>query len=63
MKLGDPPQYPLPKIDGDPFTLLLEPRIEKEKVRCEAWKDEVQNLLIFVSLASATSPKADTMFV
>jgi len=63
MKLGDPAQYPLPKIDGDPFTLLLEPRIEKEKVRCEAWKDEVQNLLIFVSLASAISPKADTMFV
>ena len=62
MRLGDPPQYPLPKIDGDPFTLLLEPRIAKEKVRCEAWKDEVQNLLIFVSLASATSPKADAMF-
>ena len=63
MKLGDPPQIPLPKIDGNTFTLLLEPRIEKEKVRCEAWKDEVQNLLIFVSLASATSPKADIMFV
>jgi len=62
MRVGDPPQYPLPKIDGNPFTLLLEPRMEKEKVRCEAWKDEVQNLLIFVGLASATSPKADTMF-
>ena len=61
--MGDPPQYPLPKIDGDPFTLLLETRIEKEKVRCEAWKDEVQNLLIFVSLTSATSPKADIMFI
>ena len=62
MKLGDPPQNPLPKIDGNPFTLLLEPQREKDKARCEAWKDEVQNLLIFVSLASATSPKADTMF-
>ena len=49
--MGDPPVYPLPKIDGNPFTLLLEPRIEKDKARCEAWKDEVQNLLIFVSLA------------
>ena len=63
MKMGDPPECPLPKIEGNPFTLLLEPRIEKEKVRCEAWKDEVQNLLIFVSLASATSPKPDTMFI
>jgi len=62
MKLGDPPQIPLPKIDGNPFTLLLEPQREEDKARCEAWKDEVQNLLIFVSLASATSPNADTMF-
>jgi len=63
MKMGDPPKNPLPKIGGNPFTLLLESQMEKEKVRCEAWKDEVQNLLIFVSLASATSPKADIMFV
>jgi len=60
--MGDPPECPLPKIDGNPFTLLLGSQMEKEKVRCEAWKDEVQNLLIFVSLASTTSPKADTMF-
>jgi len=57
MKLGDPPQYPLPEIDGNPFTLLLEPQREKDKARCEAWKDEVQNLLIFVSLASHAIPK------
>ena len=63
MGLGDPPQYLLPKIDGDPFVMLLESQTKKEKVRCEAWKDEVQNLLIFVSLASTTSPKADIMFV
>jgi len=61
--MGDPPKNPLPKIDGNPFTLLLESQMEKEKMRCEAWKDEVQNLLIFVRLASATSPKVDTMFV
>ena len=61
--MGDPPECPLPKIDGNPFTLLLESQMEKEKMRCEAWKDEVQNLLIFVRLASATSPKVDTMFV
>jgi len=44
--MGDPPECPLPKIDGNPFTLLLGSQMEKEKVRCEAWKDEVQNLLI-----------------
>jgi len=38
------------KTDKDPFTLLLETRKEKDKARCDAWKDEVQNLLIFVSL-------------
>jgi len=57
MKLGDSPQYPLPKIDGDPFVLLLESQMKKDKARCEAWKDEVQYLLIFVSLASPTTPK------
>jgi len=62
MRMGDPLRYPLPKIDGDPFVMLLESRMMKDKVRCDAWKDEVQNLLIFVSLASATSPKADNMF-
>jgi len=57
MKLGEPPQYPLPMIDGDPFILLLESQMKKDKARCEAWKDEVQYLLIFVSLASPTTPK------
>jgi len=38
------------KIDKDPFILLLETLKEKDKARCDAWKDEVQNLLIFVSL-------------
>ena len=63
MRFGDPPQYPLPKIDGNPFTLLLERRIVKDKARCEAWKDEVQNLLIFVSLASIARSKADITVV
>ena len=61
--MGDPPQYPLPKIDRDPFTLLLERRIVKEKARCDAWKDEVQNLLIFVSLGFAMCTIADAVFV
>ena len=61
--MGDPTQYPLPKIDGDPFVMLVESQMKKDKVRCEVWKDEVQNLLIFVSLASVPSPKADIIFI
>lgn len=37
------------KPDGDHWMLLLEPLLKKDKARCDAWKDEVQNLLIFVS--------------
>ncbi|KAF8898110.1 hypothetical protein CPB84DRAFT_1633457, partial [Gymnopilus junonius] len=32
---------------------LLNPLLEKDRVQCEAWKDEVQNLLIFAGLFSA----------
>jgi len=63
MTLGDPPQYPLPKIDGNPFTLLLESRVKNDIARCEAWKDEVNNLLIFVSLTSPPCSKVDTIIV
>jgi len=63
MRMGDPPKYPLPKIDGDPFVLLLESQLKRDSGRCEAWKDEVNNLLIFVSLDFAPRPKADTIFV
>jgi len=59
-------QYPLPKIDGDPFILLSESQLKKDSGRCEAWKDEVNNLLIFVSLSSAPPWQklaADTIFV
>jgi len=48
MKCGEPLQNRLPEIDGNPFSLLLETRKERDKARCEAWKEEVQNLLIFV---------------
>lgn len=37
------------KPESDPWKVLLDPLLEKENIRCNAWKDEVQNLLIFVS--------------
>lgn len=49
-KCSDSYRFQVPRPDGDPWELVLEPLLQKDKMRCEAWKDEVQNLLIFVSL-------------
>ncbi|KAF9478481.1 hypothetical protein BDN70DRAFT_789468, partial [Pholiota conissans] len=37
----------------DPWEILLKHELEADKIRCDAWKDEVQNLLIFAGLFSA----------
>ncbi|KAF9471730.1 hypothetical protein BDN70DRAFT_926032 [Pholiota conissans] len=42
-----------PKPDGDPWEIILKPELDADTVRCNAWKDEVQNLLIFAGLFSA----------
>jgi len=47
---GDPYQYPIPEPNGDPWEFVLEALLKKDKVQCDAWKDEVQNLLIFVRI-------------
>lgn len=49
----DPFQFAPRKIDGDPWARLLEPLLKQDRLRCESWKDEVQNLLIFVSLSTS----------
>ncbi|KAH9477005.1 hypothetical protein JR316_0010921 [Psilocybe cubensis] len=51
--IQDPFKYAPPKPEGDPWALLLDPLIKKDKAQCDAWKDEVQNLLIFAGLFSA----------
>ncbi|KAF5325008.1 hypothetical protein D9619_009814 [Psilocybe cf. subviscida] len=51
------PELPKPKAnskpDFDPFERLLKPMREQDDIQCNAWKDEVQNLLIFAGLFSA----------
>lgn len=47
-RCGDPYRYPFPEAGGDPWNSVLEPYRKNDKIQCEAWKDEVQNLLIFV---------------
>lgn len=43
-------EHVYPKPDGDLWEILLKPELEADTTRCTAWKDEVQNLLIFVSI-------------
>lgn len=52
-KCGDPYQYSIPEPDGNPWEVVLKALLKKDKVQCDAWKDEVQNLLIFAGLFSA----------
>ncbi|TFK44138.1 hypothetical protein BDQ12DRAFT_620017 [Crucibulum laeve] len=49
---GDPFQYPIPK-DGDPWETCHKAVKKYDDAMCTAWKDEVQNLLIFAGLFSA----------
>ncbi|CAA7260599.1 unnamed protein product [Cyclocybe aegerita] len=49
---GEPFQHPLPK-DGDPWRKCNQLVKDFDDARCERWKDEVQNLLIFAGLFSA----------
>uniref|UniRef100_A0A8H7XNM2 DUF6535 domain-containing protein n=1 Tax=Psilocybe cubensis TaxID=181762 RepID=A0A8H7XNM2_PSICU len=49
----EPYQYAPPKPKDDPWTTLVEPLLRKDKMQCDVWKDEVQNLLIFAGLFSA----------
>ncbi|KAF8179909.1 hypothetical protein BJ912DRAFT_1062706 [Pholiota molesta] len=46
-------EHAYPKPDGDLWEILLKPELEADTTRCDAWKDEVQNLLIFAGLFSA----------
>ncbi|KAF8911658.1 hypothetical protein CPB84DRAFT_1913055 [Gymnopilus junonius] len=46
-------KYPIPEYDEDAWENLLAPLLKKDKAQCDAWKDEVQNLLIFAGLFSA----------
>jgi len=38
----------MPTGDGKHWERLLEPAMDVVKIRCATWKDEIQNLLIFV---------------
>ncbi|KAF4618838.1 hypothetical protein D9613_009698 [Agrocybe pediades] len=41
------------KPEGDLWEVALEPFMKREREQCDAWKEEVQNLLIFAGLFSA----------
>ncbi|KAF8957091.1 hypothetical protein BDZ97DRAFT_120112 [Flammula alnicola] len=52
-KCGDPYKFAPPQEEGDPWDKLLQPMLKRDKEQCDAWKDEVENLLIFAGLFSA----------
>ncbi|KAF8154538.1 hypothetical protein B0H34DRAFT_716930 [Crassisporium funariophilum] len=46
-------RFPIPKPTDDPWNVCLEPLLQEDSIRCDAWRDEIQNLLIFAGLFSA----------
>ncbi|PPQ97810.1 hypothetical protein CVT26_012902 [Gymnopilus dilepis] len=52
-RCGEPYRYPLPSEKGNPWETLLDSLLEQDRTQCDAWNDEVQNLLIFAGLFSA----------
>ncbi|KAJ2936463.1 hypothetical protein H1R20_g625, partial [Candolleomyces eurysporus] len=50
---GHPYKHPLPTPMEEPWTQILKPLQKKDEARCKAWKEEVQNILIFAGLFSA----------
>ncbi|RXW17938.1 hypothetical protein EST38_g7924 [Candolleomyces aberdarensis] len=50
---GHPYKHPLPTPAEEPWTQILKPLQKKDEARCKAWKEEVQNILIFAGLFSA----------
>jgi len=50
--MEEPFKFAPEKPDGDPWKIILEPLLKADRAQCEIWKDDVQNLLIFVSLAT-----------
>jgi len=54
---GDTYEYPIPKPNGDSWEVILHALLKKDKAQCDAWKDEVQNLLIFVSGQQSNNKK------
>ncbi|KAF4622185.1 hypothetical protein D9613_009421 [Agrocybe pediades] len=51
-QVGDRFRYPLPR-DGKHWETLLDPLMERDRMQCAAWKEEVQNLVIFAGLFSS----------
>lgn len=51
-KCGNPQnseyKFPMAEPSGDHWEKLLASLLKKDKIQCDSWKEEVQNLLIFV---------------
>ena len=61
-QVGDQFKYSIPK-DGKHWETLLEPMMERDRTQCAAWKEEIQNLVIFVSQLVCCTTRALRMTV
>ncbi|KAH9482344.1 hypothetical protein JR316_0004442 [Psilocybe cubensis] len=50
---GEKFKFAPPAPEGDPWSLLLEPLLERDRIQCDTWKNEVNNVLFFATLFSA----------
>ncbi|KAF8623366.1 hypothetical protein AX17_007444 [Amanita inopinata Kibby_2008] len=51
---GDALRYTLPRASDDPFSAIYERMRKYDKNMCDAWRDDIDKLLIFAGLFSAT---------
>lgn len=50
-KSGEPYHFALPESKGDCWEVLFKYLYEQDQSQCAAWREEVNNLLIFVSFS------------
>ncbi|PFH49469.1 hypothetical protein AMATHDRAFT_63170 [Amanita thiersii Skay4041] len=53
-RCGEPFRFPLPKNSDDPLGSLYDRMKRYDKNICDAWRDEIEKLLVFAGLFSAT---------
>jgi len=49
-------RFPIPSHEDNEWAVCLEPLITEDRLRCEAWREEVQNILIFVGIRGRALP-------
>ncbi|KAF9049050.1 hypothetical protein BJ165DRAFT_1464190 [Panaeolus papilionaceus] len=54
-KAEDPFDFPFPEVEGDPWTKVAQMVTDLDEGMCNAWNEEIQNILLFSGLFSAVA--------